>query len=296
MNKIIVIVGPTGVGKTKLSIELAKIYDGEIINADSTQVYRGLNIATAKITESEKEGIPHHLIDIKDIEDDYTVYDYQKDCRSKIDEIIRIGNTPIIVGGTGLYLKAALYDYQFNDEQEHNTYDDIATDTLYQKLISIDPNTQIHPNNRKRIMRALDFYYQNNIPMSSKEKTNTLLFDCLFIGLTTSRDILYDHINKRVDKMIDNGLLIEAKEIYDSNIRTKAIMTPIGYKELFSYFEGKEDLNSCLDKIKQSSRKYAKRQYTWFNNQMDIVWFNTNFDEFNNTVSEVEYYINKEIS
>lgn len=296
MNKIIVIVGPTGVGKTKLSIELAKIYNGEIINADSTQIYKGLDIATAKIKEEEKEGIPHRLFDIRDIKENYTVYDYQKDCRDAIKKIQELGKTPIIVGGTGLYLKAALYDYQFNEEGENNSYDDIDTNILYQELVNVDPNTTIHPNNRKRIIRALNYYHLNNKPMSAKEKASTLLYDCLFIGLTTNREILYSLINKRVEVMVRQGLLEEARRIYDSNIRTKAIMTPIGYKELFPYFEGKETLENCLEKIKQSSRRYAKRQYTWFNNQMEVKWFNVDFANFNNTVKEIEYYINKEIS
>lgn len=288
---IICIVGPTGVGKTKLSVELAKLFDGEIINADSTQVYKDLNIATAKVTEEEKEGIPHHLFDIKDINEDYTVFDYQKDARLKIEEIINKGKTPILVGGTGLYIKACLYDYKFLEEQEKKDYSKYSDDELYNLLLSVDKNTNIHKNNRKRIERALDYYYSNNEPISEKEKTDKLLYNTLFIGLTTNRDNLYDRINKRVDKMVEDGLLEEAKKIYDSNIRSKAVLTPIGYKELFPYFEGKEDLNTCLDLIKQRSRRYAKRQYTWNNHQIPVIWFNTNYDDFNKTVNEVKEYI-----
>ena len=173
MNKVIVIVGPTGIGKTKLSIELAKKLNGEIINADSTQVYREMDIATAKIKEEEKEGIPHHLFDIKNIEENYTVYDYQKDCRSKINEILNRNNTPIIVGGTGLYIKAALYDYKFEEETNNiDEYLEYSNDELYDKLLSIDPNTNIHKNNRKRVVRALNYYNQNNESISNKEKSN----------------------------------------------------------------------------------------------------------------------------
>ncbi len=292
MKKVIVILGPTAVGKTKMSVELAKNLNGEIINADSTQIYKELNIATAKITEEEKEGIPHHLFDIKAKEDNYTVYDYQKDCREKIDDILKRDKTPILVGGTGLYIKAALYNYEFEEQQSRSDYSAFTTEELYNKLLSIDPDTTIHLNNRQRIERFLDYYNETgNLP--SKEKSDKLLYDTLFIGLTTDREVLYGRINKRVDSMIDSGLLNEAKWVYESGCRTKAITTPIGYKELFPYFEGKESLETCLDKIKQDSRRYAKRQYTWFNNQMEVTWFNVNFDDFNKTIDEVYKYIKK---
>lgn len=284
---IIVVVGPTAVGKTLMGIELAKRYNGEVINADSTQVYRDLNIATAKVTSSEMDGIVHHLIDIKDINEDYTVFDFQRDCRNCISDILSRGKTPIIVGGTGLYIKAALYDYKFDLESTNFDYSNISDDELYERLLSIDPNTCIHKNNRKRIERALSYYDSTGKLLSSKDKTDELLYDCVFIGLTTSRDILYDRINKRVDIMLENGLLDEAKKVYNSNVRSKAVMTPIGYKELFDYFDGKSDLSACIDIIKQKSRNYAKRQYTWFNNQMNINWFDVDFINFSNTVLEV---------
>jgi len=288
---VIVITGPTAVGKTKMSVELAKRLNGEIINADSTQVFKDLNIATAKIKEEEKEGIIHHLFDIKEITEDYTVYDYQKDARNLIDDILKRGKTPILVGGTGLYIKACLYDYKFEDENNLNNYDDLTKEEIYNKLISIDKNIDIHINNRKRLIRALNYCESNNKLFSEKEKTDILLYDTLFIGLTTDRDILYERINKRVDVMVSEGLLDEAKKIYESNIRTKAILTPIGYKELFPYFDNTKSLEECLDLIKQNSRKYAKRQYTWFNNQMKITWFNVDFNDFNNTINEVYDYI-----
>ena len=288
---IICIVGPTGVGKTKLSVELAKILNGEIINADSTQVYKGLDIATAKVTEEEKENIPHHLFDIKDITEDYTVYDYQKDARNCIEDILSRNKTPILVGGTGLYIKACLYDYKFEDEKEVKDYSNYSNEELYELLLSVDKDTNIHPNNRKRIERALNYYYSNNKPLSKKEKTDNLIYDTIFIGLTTDRENLYDRINKRVDLMVKNGLLDEAKKIFESNVRTKAVLTPIGYKELFPYFEDKASLEDCLNLIKQNSRRYAKRQYTWNNHQIPVVWFNTNYDDFNKTVEEVKKYI-----
>ena len=292
MNKVIVILGPTAVGKTKMSVELAKKLDGEIINADSTQIFKELDIATAKITEEEKEGTVHYLFDIKDKEEDYTVYDYQKDCRTKIDDILSRGKTPILVGGTGLYIKAALYNYEFEEQSLKNDYSMFSLDELYNKLISIDPETTIHKNNRKRVERVLDYYSETG-KLPSKEKSDILLYDTLFIGLTTDRDILYERINKRVNVMVQNGLLEEAKLVYESGIRTKAITTPIGYKELFPYFDNLEPLEACLDKIKQDSRRYAKRQYTWFNNQMNVTWFNVNFDNFNETIDDVYNFIKK---
>ena len=287
---IIVITGPTCVGKTKLSIELSKRLNGEIINADSTQIYRNLDIATAKIKEEEKENIPHHLFDIKSITEDYTVFDYQKDARDKIDDIIKRQKTPILVGGTGLYIKAALYDYKF-DVRDKLNYDNLTNEQLYDKVIKLDPNNKIHINNRKRLENALNYMELNHTAFSEKEKTDRLLYDTLFIGLTTDRKILYERINNRVYKMIDEGLIDEAKKIFDSNIRTKAVMTPIGYKELFPYFEGSKELNECISTIQKNSRHYAKRQYTWFKHQMDIKWFEVDFDNFDNTVNLVLNYI-----
>lgn len=290
---IIVIVGPTAVGKTKMSVELAKRINGEIINADSTQVYREMNIGTAKVTEEEKEGIPHYLFDIKDVDEDYTVYDYQKDCRKCIDDIISRGKTPILVGGTGLYIKAALYNYEFKDEDTSYDFSSYSDEEIYNKLKELDPDTDIHPNNRKRIERALTYIMNNNESISSNNKGNELLYDTLFIGLTTDRNILYDRINRRVDVMVNQGLIDEAKYFYDKDIRTKAIMTPICYKELFDYFDNKISYEEALDLIRQRSRKYAKRQYTWFNHQIPVTWFNVDFNDFNNTVNDVYNYISK---
>ena len=288
---VIVIAGPTGTGKTELSLFLAKKLNGEIINADSTQVYKQLDIATNKV--QDKEGICHHLLDIVDITKDYTVFDYQIDARKAIDDVLARNKTPILVGGTGLYLKAALYNYEFS-LKEKNNYEGISNDELYQRLLEVDPNTNIHVNNRVRIIGALNYYEANKQPYSQKEKSDRLLYDTLFIGLTADRDLLYYKINKRVNIMLEKGLLDEAKALYDSKIRTKAVMTPIGYKELFEYFEGNLDLNAAIELIKQHSRNYDKREYTWVKNQMKLQWFKVNYEDFSVTENEVlEYIINR---
>ena len=290
MNKVIVITGPTAVGKTKLSIELAKRYNGEIINADAIQVYKGLDIGSAKVTEEEKEGIPHHLFDIKEVDEEYTIYHYQKDCRKLIKEVQGRGKTPILVGGTGLYIKAALYDYKLTEEKETNTYDNLTDEELYNKLLEVDKDIVIDKNNRRRLIRALNYYKENNKSINTNT-TNKLLYDAIFIGLTTDRRILYDKINNRVDIMIKDGLLNEVKAFYDKNIRTKPLLNAIGYREIYSYFDGNISLEEAIKKIKQNSRHYAKRQYTFFNHQLPIVWFETDYSNFNNTIEQIISYI-----
>ena len=290
MDKIIVITGPTGVGKTKLSVSLAKKLNGEIINADSMQIYKGLNIGTAKITESEKEGVVHHLFDIKDVSEDYSIFDYQKDARSVIEDIKFRGKVPILVGGTGLYIKSALYDYKLNFEKSNDSYEDLSCEELYDILIKLDPNVIVDKNNKRRLIRAINYYKENGKSIS-ENKTNKLLYDTIFIGLTTERSKLYEIINNRVDKMFEMGLEEEVKHFYDNNIYTKPIINGIGYKELYKYFDGEITLEESKDLIKKNSRHYAKRQYTFFNNQMDINWFNVNFDNFAETIDEVEKYI-----
>ena len=280
---IYVVCGPTGVGKTKLSVMLAKKYNGIVVNADSMQVYKYLDIGTAKVTESEKEGVPHLLFDIVNPDELYTVFDYQRDLRKVIEE--NKDKNIILVGGSGLYIKAGLYDYKFAlEEEKQNTYDDLDNETLYKMVKELDENTDIHVNNRKRLIRRL-----NQKCISSEG--NKLLYDAIFIGLTTSRDKLYDRINKRVDEMVNDGLIDEVKSLYDKNIRSKAIMTGIGYKELYDYFDSKISLEEAIELIKKRSRHYAKRQYTWFNNQMNIKWFDVDFNNFDNTFKSVVKYI-----
>lgn len=287
MKKVIVICGPTAVGKTKMSVELAKRLDGEIINADSTQVFKMMDIGTAKVTEEEKENIPHHLFDIKEPNEDYTVYDYQKDCRYWIEDILNRGKTPILVGGTGLYMKAALYDYEFEEENETFDFSNKTNEELYLELKNVDSNTNVHPNNRKRVERALSYYYQHGVPISEQPKSTKLLYDAIFIGLTTNRNVLYERINKRVYKMLEDGLLEEVNKIYQLGYRTKAVLTPICYKEFFPYFEGECSYEEAIELIQQRSRKYAKRQYTWFKHQLPVEWVEVDFECFENTINAV---------
>lgn len=291
MKNIIVITGPTGVGKTKMSIELAKRIDAEIINADSMQVYKDLNIGTAKITEKEKEGIPHHLFDIVEPTNMYTVYDYQKDARDIINDVLSRGKKVIIVGGTGLYIKALLYDYKFIKEDKTYDFSKMSNEKILDKINSYNLDINLHINNRKRLERVLTKLYNNNM---QTEKTDTTLYDFVAIGLTTTRDNLYKIIDNRVDKMIEDGLIDEVEKLYKKNIHSKAINTGIGYKELYKYFDKEISLDEAISLIKKNSRHYAKRQYTFFNNQMNIKWFNTNYEDFSLTVEEVYNYIKGE--
>lgn len=290
MNKIIVITGPTAVGKTKLSIEIAKKYNGEIINCDAVQVYKGLDIGSAKVTEEEKENIPHHLFDIKEVDEEYTIYHYQQDCRKLIKDIQSREKTPILVGGTGLYIKAALYDYKLSEEKETNTYDNLSNEEIYNELIKLDKDIIIDKNNRRRLIRALNYYKENNESINNN-KTDKLLYETLFIGLTTDRSLLYKKINNRVDVMIKEGLLEEVKSFYDKKIRTKPLLNAIGYREIYKYFDGEYTFEEAIDKIKQNSRHYAKRQYTFFNHQLPVIWFETDYNNFNNTIEKVSNYI-----
>lgn len=284
---IIVITGPTAIGKTKLSIELAKKYNAEIINYDSVQIYKDMDIASAKVTKEEMEGITHHLIDIKNYDEDYSIYDYQIDARKKIEELKNKNKNIIFVGGTGLYIKAALFDYRFNKEEEKYDFSNLTNEELYEKIINIDKDIKVDKDNNRRLVRTLINLLNGNI---TNNKDNLLYDNCYFVGLETNRDILYDRINRRVDIMVDNGLLDEAKFFYNKE-RTKAIMTPIGYKELFRYFDNEITKEEAIDLIKKNSRHYAKRQFTFFKNQMDIKWFDVDFDNFDNTIKDVENYI-----
>ena len=291
MKDIIVIVGPTGVGKTKMSIELAKKLDAEIINGDSVSIYKYLDIGSAKPSVEEREGIVHHLIDIKDPSEDYTVFDYQKDVRELIKDIDSRGKRIIIVGGTGLYIKAALYDYKFTEGTTYNEYNNLTNEELINKIKEYDIDDIPDINNRKRAVRLLNKLENNEEITHDKDK---LLYPVKVIGLTTDRDILYDRINKRVDIMVNNGLLDEINSLKDKYMDSRVLNTGIGYKEFYEYLFNNKELDEVLEEIKKDSRRFAKRQYTFFNHQFDTKWFNVNFDNFNETINEVVEYIKKE--
>ena len=280
--KIIVIVGPTGVGKTKLSIELAKKMNAVIINGDSMQVYKGLDIGTAKIKESEKEGIEHYLFDICTPLEDYNIYKYQQDGRYLLDKFIKENRNVIIVGGSGLYLKSLLYDYKFQEESIQDDYHDLTNEEIL-KEIKKDHETDIHVNNRKRLIREL-----NKIKNGNNIKTDIYkkLYDFTIIGLTCPRDKLYEIVDKRVDLMVEEGLVTEVKNLYNQGIRSKAIETGIGYKELYAYFDKQVTLEEAINNIKKNTRHFIKRQYTFFKHQMDVNWVNVNFQDFKETIQE----------
>ena len=280
---IICIVGPTGVGKTKMSVELAKKYNAIIINCDATQVYKELDIGSAKATTEEKQDIPHYLLDFKNIDENYTVYDYQKDARKIIEE--NKDKNIIFVGGTALYLKAALYDYRFPEESElPKSYEEYTNEEIYELALKKDPNVAIHPNNRKRLIRFLN---KESVAIVEPKP----LYKHLIIGLTTNREHLYNIINSRVDKMMESGLEEEVRAFYDKNIKLKPVLTAIGYKELYHYFDGTITKEEAVDTIKKNSRHYAKRQYTFLNNQLDVNWFEVDYNDFDKTINEVEEFI-----
>ena len=288
---VVAIIGPTASGKTALSIELASWLDGEIINGDAMQVYKRLDIGTAKITEPEMQGIPHHLLDIKEPTDNFSVAEYQQLVRAKIEEITARGKMPIIVGGTGLYVQSVLYDFHFTkdeiDEEGRKAYyeelEKVGPEAMHARLYALDPKTAetIHPNNTRRVIRALEMVELSGTSKANEEhnRGDVPLYNHLILGLDIDREKLYERINLRVDIMMEKGLLEEAKALYDEGIRDTQAVKAIGYKELFAYFEGRCDLNEAVEAIKQNSRRYAKRQLTYFRNKMDVQWVTGDIQE-----------------
>lgn len=289
MSKIIVIVGPTGVGKTACSIYLAHKYNAEIINADSTGVYKEPLIATAKVTEEEKDGVIHHMLDLVSLDDDFTLYDYQVKGRKILDDLISKNKNVIIVGGSGLYIKALLYDYKLDKTDNVKVdYSKYTNQELKNMADKIDKNNNIHVNNRQRLERYITYYKQTGKTIKKTDDINKKLYNFDIIGLKSDRETLYKRMNDRVDIMLKNGLLDEAKKLKDK----KNFNNIIGYKELNQYFNGLISLDEAIDLIKQNTRRYSKRQFTWFNNQMkDIKWFDVNYNDFNETIKEIDIYL-----
>ncbi|MGD6775291.1 tRNA (adenosine(37)-N6)-dimethylallyltransferase MiaA [Sutcliffiella horikoshii] len=298
-QKVIVIIGPTAVGKTKTSVELAKSLKGEIISGDSMQIYKTMDIGTAKVKKEEMQGIPHYLIDIKEPQEAYSVAEFQREVRNKIDEISSRGRIPIIVGGTGLYIQSVLYDYQFSesgkDEETRLRLEkrsqEIGVDKLHQELTDIDPKSaaNIHPNNVRRVIRALEIFYTTGKTMSEYQDTQQPepLYDIALIGLTMDRERLYERINLRVDMMMKEGLLREVQTLHNNGIRDCQSIQAIGYKELYAYLDGKVTLEQAVDDLKQNSRRYAKRQLTWFRNKMDVTWIDMTDGDFEQKLSQI---------
>ena len=279
MQKVLVIIGPTAVGKTAFGIACAEAFNGEIISGDSIQIYRGLDIGSAKPTKEERSMAKHHLIDIIDPKEGYSVRQFQQLARECIEEISSNGKLPIIVGGTGLYIKAALYDYVFYDEQEEDElFEDLSNQQLYDLLMEKDPDAleKIHVNNRKRLVRALNIYnkHQTGISQIKALQAHKPLYDCLIIGLTLEREELFQRINARVDQMVTDGLIEEIASLLRQGVSfDDQCMQGIGYKEFKDYFTGNRSLEECIEQVKINSRHFAKRQYTFFKNQLDVRWF-----------------------
>lgn len=290
--KLLAVVGPTAVGKTALGIELAKHFNGEIISGDSQQVYRQLDIGTAKATPEEQAEAVHHLIDVRNVDETYSVYDFVQEASAAISDIVSRGKLPIIVGGTGLYLQSLLEGYHLGgqvDQEKVLAYrkelDLLSDDELFEKIA--EQKIEIPQINRRRAIRALEVAKFGK-DLENKETD----YDAYLIGLNDDRQVLYDRINHRVDLMVENGVLDEAKWLYD-NYREVQAARAIGYKELFPYFSGEDSLENCVEKLKQNTRRFAKRQLTWFRNRMAVQFYNVSETDFKTKVAEdVDRFLN----
>ncbi|RHW36556.1 tRNA (adenosine(37)-N6)-dimethylallyltransferase MiaA [Neobacillus notoginsengisoli] len=299
-QKIVAIIGPTAVGKTKLGIEIAKHFNGEVISGDSMQIYRGMDIGTAKVTPGEMEGIPHHLIDIRNPDEVFSVAEFQSLVEEKITDISLRGKLPIIVGGTGLYIQSVLYDYEFTEspadpafrERLEKLAREEGNEAVHRELALLDPRAaeHLHPNNVRRVIRALEIIKSSGMPLEENRKHNQpgQKYDAAVIGLTMDREKLYDRINQRVDKMVSEGLIEEVQSLYNQGLRDCQSIKAIGYKEIYDYLDGKTTLEESIEILKQNTRRYAKRQLTWFRNKMDVEWVNMTAEtDFSKKVSEI---------
>ena len=298
MEKVVVITGPTAVGKTKLSIAIAKKFNTELINADAYQVYKKMNIGTAKATIEEQDNVKHHLLDYLEPTDEFSISDYQKIVRSLIDEMNKKNKLPILVGGSGLYIDSVINEYHFDEEKrvETNKFDDLSNEELHKVLEELDfeASKKIHQNNRKRVLRAIELAKYPD-KKDSRSQRDVPYYDTLCIFLADDRDKLYDRINKRVDLMIEAGLVDEIKNIGIENF-SRTSKAAIGYKEIIEYLNGNISLEEAIELIKKNSRHYAKRQFTWFNNKTKSTIVNVNIDNFEETILEVENLINEFIN
>lgn len=286
MKKVLVVVGPTAVGKTKISISLAKHYGIDIISGDSVAIYKRLDIGSAKPTKEEMDGVCHHLIDIKDPKESYSACDFQREARKILDQ----NDFTLICGGTGLYIQSALFNYEFNaparDLDYGKKYENLSNQELYDLLLKKDPNIdreKLHPNNRKRVLRALEVKEELDLSIHSFNHKNEALYDYFIVYLSLDREVLYERINKRVDMMVSDGLIDEVKALYDDGIYPHAI----GYQELVPYFDHDITLESVIEEIKKNTRHLAKRQETWFRHQMDSHFYTVDLDNIENTINQI---------
>lgn len=305
---LIVIVGPTASGKTELSVELAKKLNGEIISGDSMQVYKGMDIGTAKITEEEMQGVPHHLIDILNPDETFTAFDFQQRVKPLIHEITKKGKTPIIAGGTGLYIQSVIYNYEFesevvSDEREKEVAEQMkilstySNEALHQYLGTFDPvsMSNIHPNNRQRVERAISYYLKTKKILSNRKKSHQLTenYDTLLLGIEMSRDTLYHRINKRVDIMLSQGLVDEVQQLIELGYESCQSMQAIGYKELVPVVHDEIEIDQATALLKQHSRNYAKRQLTWFKNKLNVHWLDRERMSLPEMLDDILTQINK---
>lgn len=293
--KIVVIVGPTASGKTKLSIELAKKIDGEVVSCDSMQIYKEMDIGSAKPTIEEMQGIKHHLIDYISPEERYSVARYKQDAKKAIKEILEKGKVPIIVGGTGLYVNSLIYEIEYNkiefDAEYREKLEEKAKnglEDLYEEAKKIDPKAMeiISPNDKKRIIRVLEIYHatkKTKTELEIESRKNEVQYDYRVFAIDIRRDILYDRINKRVDKMIEQGLIQEVENLKQKYSEFPTAMQGLGYKEVVQYFENELTKEEMIEKIKQETRRYAKRQLTWFRKNKETIWLNGLDDVQKNT-------------
>ncbi|AOH54433.1 tRNA (adenosine(37)-N6)-dimethylallyltransferase MiaA [Peribacillus muralis] len=287
-----------------MSIEMAKLFNGEIISGDSMQVYKGMDIGTAKIKREEMEGIPHYLLDIKEPDEPFSAAEFQERANACIEDIQSRGKLPIIVGGTGLYIQSVIHDYQFSEAPSDLEYREglemqireSGIDPVFDQLRKVDPESanRIHPNNVRRVIRALEIFHCTGKTMSEQldDQPTELKYETCIIGLSMEREKLYQRIDQRVEGMVEEGLIQEVQSFYDQGLKDCQSIQAIGYKEIYDYFDGRVSVDEAVETLKQNSRRYAKRQLTWFRNKMDVIWFNmTELDGFPKKIHEISGFI-----